>query len=397
MATTFKPKGRSFSEAERLIREALKAQFPNNYVWVSDTYPAEVIFSVENSQPPNKTEQYLATYSIAVDGKVTLGDPQKVMPKRVYEIVTFSIDPAAFAGNSEIVIDAKLFELGDYPDKNFSLNEEEADGITIPSAAGKPIEFEHKPTVLSGKTGFIEKTWRDGTSIYGTLRFSSWVGQALAGETPKLSVAFNPVTKEVDEVSMVRNPRISDASLLAAFSGETVPQETERKGGVMSIFAKLAEKLGLQPKEVETELRTEFAAVNAAESAELKARLAAVEAENKALKQGQTATFAATVDSAATAIVNQIKSEGKITPAEEGPTKTAFMSALLADGGVKFSDDGKPADGEQVAALKAVFAARPNLHLTESQFSGATTVAGSQTAEAPVIDSAKIYAARGAK
>lgn len=397
MATTFKPKGRSFSEVERLVRESLKTQFPNNYVWVSETYADQVIFSVENPQPPNNTEQFLATYSIAADGKVTLGDPQKVMPRRVYEIVTFSLDPATFAGKNEIVIDAKLFELGDYPDKNFSLSEEEADSVTVASAAGKRIEFEHMPTVLSGKTGSIEKAWRDGTSIYGTLRFSKWVGEALAGETPKLSLSFNPVTKEVEEVSIVRNPRITDASLLAAFSGETEPKPEERKGGVMSIFARIAEKLGLQPKEVETELRSEFAAASAAESAELKARLAIVEAENKVLKEGQTASFAATVETSAAAIVNRFKSEGKITPAEEESAKAAFASALIADGGVKFSADGKPEDGTQVAALKALFASRPNLHLTESQFAGASTIPGAKTAEVPTIDTAAIYAARGAK
>src|SRR5687767_12844735 len=58
----------------------------------------------------------------------------------------------------------KIFEVGDYPHKQFSLSEAEADKA-IAQFAPVPADLEHMPTILDGKLGVLRRIWRDGKSI----------------------------------------------------------------------------------------------------------------------------------------------------------------------------------------------------------------------------------------
>lgn len=74
---------------------------------------------------------YRTPYSI-LDGKITLGDRQEVKRRTVYDPVSnFSVAfSAGTAQGSLVPYTGKVFEIGDYPDKHFSITPEEADALS---------------------------------------------------------------------------------------------------------------------------------------------------------------------------------------------------------------------------------------------------------------------------
>jgi hypothetical protein len=362
---TLKPNGPSFDETRSLVRAALQAIQPSGngtYVWIDQTYSDMVIYSVETN---SVTNQYAADYTIDKENKVTLGDPIPVVRKAVYEIVSFDVDlpdlsEIEFSGDV-VCKDAILFKCGVYPDKgNFSLSQEEADEITIPAlnqGVGSGIEVEHvKGTVFSKLLGKVTKAWRVGDFIYGTTEWPAEVAKLLKGKQPKFSISLNSVTKLPIEVSIVKNPRVVEAGVLTKFNKDSDDAPTERKGVVMSFFGTLAEKLGLTKAEVESGVKAEFSQI----TDPLEAKITALEAENAALKQGQSTFTAAQSATTATQIVEGFLLKGKLTPAEKDAAIAAFSSALDADGGVQFAE-GKQSFGGVTSALLATYEARPTI------------------------------------
>ena len=108
----------------------------------------------------------------------------------------------------------KLFEIGDYPDKSFSLSAEEADNAIanyVPVAG----DIEHLPTVLSGEVGILRDIWRQGNSIFGAADVPNWLHDRLDATKSTISCAWNRATKTLDGWGWVLDPRISGASLMS--------------------------------------------------------------------------------------------------------------------------------------------------------------------------------------
>lgn len=122
-----------------------------------------------------------------------------------------------------------LFRCGDYPDKDFSLTPEEADSRACANFKRVELDLEHKPTVLSGKLGHlahIELSADDPYLITGKVSIPNWLDGLLGPDDRKLSVAFCRSSKQVIGCGIVRNPRVSDAAMMAAFAyadTETTP------------------------------------------------------------------------------------------------------------------------------------------------------------------------------
>ena len=134
---TLKPKGRSIDELRRLVVEGLRTQNPNaSWVYARDIYPDDslVIYTVEQSDS-TPSKRFSAKYTIDAQGTVSYSDVKEVQVKEVYETVGFGFELAEFGEapkGAVITRDAKLFELGTYPDKDFSLDAAEADAVTVP-------------------------------------------------------------------------------------------------------------------------------------------------------------------------------------------------------------------------------------------------------------------------
>lgn len=111
----------------------------------------------------------------------------------------------------------KIFEIGEYPDKEFSLDEAEADEAI---AAFQPVEIdlEHVDTVLAGKLGHLTDVKRDGKTVFGTVAIPEWLDKVLADGERKVSCTWDRATKRLTKLALVRNPRVTDAALMAAFA-----------------------------------------------------------------------------------------------------------------------------------------------------------------------------------
>lgn len=398
MVMTIKTKGRSHDEIRSLVRDELKAQTPAaSYLWVSDMYDGSAIYTMEDAQ--GTSSKYSASYSISKEGKVTISDVVEVIAKQVYEAVSSfsvempSLDSSEFAAGSEIIKPVRLFKCGVYPDRACKeITHSDADNIIIPGCVGLKLEVEHlKKSPFSGKMGRVISATRNGDYIDGEVAFAGWMGDAFSGETPKVSIHLDAHKKPI-ELSMVCDPRVTEAGLMSAFNASEEKPEPVRRGSVMNLFSVIAEKLGLKESEVKEGLSSEFASANT----ELVSRMTALEAENLSLKQAQSTFSAATAASQASSIADTLIRNGKATPAERDGLTSLFSATLAADNGSTFSATGAVEYGPLTSAAIAREEARPSLNLitTDSVFSAIQVDSETQ----PVVpNTAEIFAARKVK
>ena len=116
-----------------------------------------------------------------------------------------------------IVRRGKLFEIGEYPDKSFSLSAAEADAAIYAFTPG-PLNIEHMPTIFDGKLGNVRKIWRDGNDINAEYAIPKWLHDVTQAEPIKISSEWNRTAKTAVGGALVLNPRVKDAAMMAAFS-----------------------------------------------------------------------------------------------------------------------------------------------------------------------------------
>lgn len=112
----------------------------------------------------------------------------------------------------------KVFEIGDYPDKCFSLSADEA-RAAVANFTPCEIDIEHMSnTPLSGRLGKSVSVEFDGKNITGTVEEPAPLA-ALLGDTPRrVSLGWDRARKRIVSLAYVLSPRISGAQLVAAFS-----------------------------------------------------------------------------------------------------------------------------------------------------------------------------------
>ncbi len=145
----------------------------------------------------------------------------------------FAVEPdpqvtaQAIAEGGFVLRSGKYFELGDYPDKQFSLNEQEAD-VAIGAFKELPINLEHMPTLFDDKLGQVRRMWRKGKDLFAEYAIPNWLHAVTGGEPIRISSEWDRFTKRPVAAALVLSPRISDAVMMAAFrqdfgSSDTVP------------------------------------------------------------------------------------------------------------------------------------------------------------------------------
>ena len=121
--------------------------------------------------------------------------------------------------------DAKLLEVGAYPDKGLTVTEADLDGIVARFAAdGAPIRVEHMDTPLD-PLGRVQKVWRDGNALMAKLLFPEDLAGFLRRRgVQKLSVGLSreKVGLGLAEVSLVLKPRVAAAAM---FGTEPTPRQ----------------------------------------------------------------------------------------------------------------------------------------------------------------------------
>ena len=323
--------------------------------------------------------------------------------------IEFNLDAASSEGAAFVVRPGKVFEAGAYPDKNFSLSAAEMESAVQRFHAAQPVGFEHSPSPLDGFIGDVQRVWHDGKNLYADVALNKHI-DAIYRENNlpvKVSAEWDRESKTLVGLALVRNPRVSDAALMSAFSA-TFAAESENikrneaqfkgaaKGNPMleKLFAKLKGKGVLSDADI-----AEFTAEEAKETTPAKPAAPAAPAsfaetpEYRALfatittQQTQMtellATFAAekktaqfaSDNAAIDALVRQMKlspatAETYRTMAKDEPAKFAAVLPLLKDAPVNRAiaadrlkvpaTAGTGDAGQQLSALTANFAKENN-------------------------------------
>jgi hypothetical protein len=117
----------------------------------------------------------------------------------------------------------KIFEVGEYPTKKFSLTEEEADKA-IEGFRPVTADLEHFPTILDGKLGVLRRIWRDGKSIFGAADVPEWLDTQLKDTASTVSCAWDRASKHLIGWGWVKEPHVQDAALVSTFAAFAVEQ-----------------------------------------------------------------------------------------------------------------------------------------------------------------------------
>lgn len=115
--------------------------------------------------------------------------------------------------------EAKLFEAGSYPDRGVEITEEDLD-LMAANTADAPVRIEHTATPFDGALGVLKAVYRKGKELFGKLCFTTAAWEMIkSADARRLSVAIRKDKSAIAEVSLVREPRVTDA---AVFSAEEV-------------------------------------------------------------------------------------------------------------------------------------------------------------------------------
>jgi hypothetical protein len=180
---------------------------------------------------------------------------------------TFSLNPEVTEQGDMVLRTGKSFEIGNWPDKAFSLNEEEADDA-IAHFEKASLNIEHAPSILDGLLGNVSRVWREGKEIMAEWSIPKSLHELLKGQPIKVSTEWETNTagkKRLTGCALVTQPRIRDAVMMTAFS--------------------MSEDAALKEQILETML-TEFARPKKEKPTTLHASMAIQEAHDHAARHG---------------------------------------------------------------------------------------------------------------
>lgn len=182
-----------------------------------------------------KTEVATASTGFSAEANINKAD----------SFAEFELDASTVKDTSDgeyVLRTGKIFEAGQYKDKNFEISSEElCDAI----ADFEPVDLdlEHMPTILDGKLGRLEAVAlaADGKSLIGTVSLPKWLDRQLGEAERKVSATWDRITKKLTKLALVRNPRVKDAAIYAAFMANEFSDTLE--GATEADFAQTIEGL----------------------------------------------------------------------------------------------------------------------------------------------------------
>jgi len=125
--------------------------------------------------------------------------------------------------------DAKIFEAGEYPDKEISITEQDLDAM-VDNFTEVPVKVEHTDSPLD-PLGAVLRVWRRGKELFARLAFPRDLAAFLERRgVKKLSVALYKDPLRLAEVSLVLSPRVPSAAMFGERSVPTPHPSPERRG-----------------------------------------------------------------------------------------------------------------------------------------------------------------------
>lgn len=308
-------------------------------------YDDTVIFW-DSSTTPNGLCR--ANYVIRAGGGVDISNIEQVTEVTTYETVapaSFSVEEFEDLGET-VRYYGKIFESGDYPDKRFNLSDSEQ--ATAAAEFSTPIHgnYEHRRGFLDGELGQLVEVKAEGSELFGAYDVPKWLHKTSGGKL-KASVEWNRQTKRIVGVALTKNPRVTDAELVAAFSAvdesdDLTETRTSQKPMKETLFSKMkAFFTGLDPEEI-----AELGEPKAEFTEDPKVEIARLKAENDRLKAEKTTDVAkfdntTRISEAAEKFVDGLITEDRATPAERDGLIAAFCQFAENDFGdtVEFTAD----------------------------------------------------------
>lgn len=193
---------------------------------------------VESISP--EMQQWIAAAGPGYQGeRRTLSPNQADLVRRAYTAAKRPLP--AFLTDSTRWVDrkAKLFEAGEYADKGVSITESDLDAIVARFNLPVTVLIEHAENPL--EIGYVTMIWREGNSLMGKVALTFEADALIRrSKATSLSVGLSEDLNELQEVSLVRSPRVVDARLFRAAGcelQETVdePPRASPKVGAASI------------------------------------------------------------------------------------------------------------------------------------------------------------------
>jgi hypothetical protein len=281
-----------------------------------------------------------------------------------------------------VVYEGKVFEAGDYPDKDFAIDEAELTA-SAQQFQGVDLDLEHSAfkDVLGNKLGRLEAVWNRGRDAIGRLRIPRWLHE-LAGGRLQTSLSFDR-KKRIVGCALTLSPRIADAEVAAAFARFTAEPDdphdlaapngaaceaqsasssaaggtaketdcmTSLKDRLRVLFGKAPEAVheaGIDPHELD---RIEFTEPEPKPDPAIQAQLAEFKAANDRL-------IASQLNVAAAFFADEIVRSAKAVPAQREHLISLYKTAATVDGQgvIRFSEAGQIAEGPNLKALRDLF------------------------------------------
>jgi len=305
----------------------------------------------------------------------------------------------------------KIFEAGEYPDKEFAIDESEL-AEKAREFRGVDLDLEHSEfkDVLGNRLGRLESIWSKGGEAIGRLKIPRWLHD-LAGGKLQTSLSFDR-DKNIVGCALTLHPRIADAEVAAAFARFTADRPndfaapegaaceaqsaslpaagtsakekncmTSLKDRLKVLFGKAPEALheaGIDPHELDT---IEFTQPEPKPDPAIQAQLAEFKATNDRLIAGQ-------LNVAAALFADEIVRSAKAVPAQREHLISLYKTAAFADGqgAVRFSDNGQIEDGANMKALRDLFKDAQPHSLFATQIPNADPNADSTTPDPAMVE-----------
>ena len=107
---------------------------------------------------------------------------------------------------------AKLFESGDYPEKGVVVRDEDLTALALAFRDPVPLLIEHAESPL--RLGFLTEVRAEGNELFGTLEITDEANRLIESNgADSLSIGLSADLSRIEEVSLVRFPRVPTARL----------------------------------------------------------------------------------------------------------------------------------------------------------------------------------------
>lgn len=288
----------------------------------------------------------------------------------------FTLSEKVEFAEDSVICTGKLFEAGDYPDKQFSITPQEMEQAV---AKFTPVnnDLQHTPTILDGKLGRLESVYVQGKELFGKVRIPKWLHD-LNPQGIKTSLTWTRGDKSICGNALVLNPRVQDAQVVAAFTA-ACDNTKQTNGGTKLMWLDKLKAMFTDGKLPEELKDFDPSKVKLAEEPDPEPK---TEPKAQFSDEQLDAINANLIKNEAEKFCSEAVRDSKVFPAEIEKLKAMFTKAVQDDneGKVCFSSQGTVNEGERVKTLREMIAARPKHNLTMEQLEGGVsefTVLGS--------------------